>query len=200
MTWIEDEAALAALYGTPGPSSTRKVATRITVTYRRWIEASRFAILATVGEGGVDASPRGDDGPVVRVADERTLLLPDWRGNDRIDSLRNVVADGRVSLLFMAPGSGNVVRVRGRARIGIAPELLAGFERAGRRPRSVLVIAVEAVYFQCARAVVRSGLWTAEPVPVLPSAGEMLAEASAGDEGGAAYDAAWPERAARTLW
>ena len=200
MSWIEDEAALAALYGTPGPASTRKVADRLTDGYRRWIEASRFAILATVGEGGVDASPRGDDGPVVRVADDRTLLLPDWRGNDRIDSLRNVVADGRVSLLFLAPGSGNVIRVRGRARVGVSPDLLASFERGGKRPRSVLAVSVEAVYFQCARAVIRSGLWSAEPVEGLPTAGEMLAEASRGDEGGAEYDAAWAGRAARTMW
>ena len=157
-------------------------------------------MLATVGPEGVDASPRGDDGPVVRVADERTLWLPDWRGNDRLDSLRNVVRDGRVSLMFMVPGSGNVVRVAGRARITADAEVLASFERGGARPRSVMVIALEEVYFQCARAILRSRLWPGERTPDLPSAGRMLAEASAGAEGGAEYDAAWPARAARTMW
>ena len=197
MSFVEDEAGLRALYGEPGPTATRKVADRLTPAHRAWIEASRFAILATVGEDGVDASPRGDDGPVVRVADERTLLLPDWRGDDRIDSLRHVVRDERVSLLFLAPGSGNVIRVRGRARVGVAPDLLASFERAGRRPRSVLVIAVEAVFFQRARAVMRSGLWSGEAVSGLPTAGEMLSEASGGAEGGPAHDGARP---ARTMW
>ena len=200
MAFIEDEAALRALYGVPKPTSTRKVAARLTPAYRAWVEASRFAVLATVGPEGVDASPRGDDGPVVRVADERTLLLPDWRGNDRIDSLRNVVRDGRVSLMFMAPGSGNVVRVVGRARLSADPDLLAGFERRGATPRSVMVIAVAEVYFQCARAVLRSRLWSGEPTPGLPTAGDMLAEASMGEEGGADYDAAWAERARRTMW
>ena len=201
MTFIEDEAALAALYGAPKAAATRKVASRLTPAYRAWIEASRFAVLATVGPEGTDASPRGDDGPVARVADERTLWLPDWRGNDRIDSLRNVVRDGRVSLMFMVPGSGNVVRVNGRARLSADPDLLACFDRgAGRRPRSVMVIAVAEVYFQCARAVLRARLWSGEPAPALPSAGEMLAATSGGEEGGADYDAAWPARAARTMW
>ena len=157
-------------------------------------------MLATVGPEGVDASPRGDDGPVARVADERTLWLPDWRGNDRIDSLRNVVRDDRVSLMFMVPGSGNVVRVVGRARITADPGALASFERGGRRPRSVMVVAVGELYFQCARAIRRSRLWGDAPAADVPSAGEMLAEASGGDEGGPDYDAAWAARAARTMW
>ena len=200
MTFIEDEAALEALYGAPGPVATRKVASRLTPAYRAWIEASRFAVLATVGPEGTDASPRGDDGPVARVADERTLWLPDWRGNDRIDSLRNAVRDGRVSLMFMVPGSGNVIRVNGRARLSADPDLLARFERGRARPRCVMVIAVGEVYFQCARAILRSGLWSGERVADLPSAGAMLAQASEGDEGGPGYDAAWPARAARTMW
>ena len=200
MTFLEDEAALEALYGAPKASSTRKVASTLLPTYRAWIEASRFVVLATVGPEGTDASPRGDDGPVVHVADERTLWLPDWRGNDRIDSLRNVVRDGRVSLMFMAPGSGNVVRVNGRARLSADPDIVARFERAGARPRSVMAIAVAEVYFQCARAILRSRLWSGEPAPGLPSVGDMLAEASHGEKGGAAYDAAWPVRAARTMW
>ena len=199
--WIEDEAALEALYGTPGAASTRKVARVLTPSYRRWIEAARFCILATVGPEGTDASPRGDDGPVVRVLDERRVALPDWRGNDRIDSIRNVVRDPRVSLIFMVPGSANVIRVNGRGRIGAGPALIGRFERGGARPRSVLVIEIGEVYFQCARAILRSRLWTGgDGSAGLPSAGEMLAEASDGAEGGAEYDAAWPARAARTMW
>lgn len=200
MTFIEDEAALLALYGTPGPTATRKAAARLTPAYRAWIEASRFLVLATVGPEGTDASPRGDDGPVARVADDRTLLLPDWRGNDRIDSLRNVVRDGRVSLMFMAPGSGNVVRVNGRARLTADPGLLASFGRGTARPRSVMTIAVGEVYFQCARAILRAGLWAGGATPGLPTAGAMLAQASGGTQGGTDYDAAWADRAARTMW
>ena len=195
-----DLAGLEALYGTPGRTSLEKVAQRLTPLYRAWIMASRFCILSTVGPEGTDASPRGDDGPVVRELDERTLLLPDWRGNDRIDSLRNVVRDGRVSLLFMVPGSGNVVRVNGHGHVTADPATLDRFRDRGRAPRTVVVVRIGEVYFQCARALVRSGLWGDAPAPALPSAGDLLAEGSAGGIDGASYDAEWPERAARSLW
>ncbi len=195
-----DLAGLEALYGTPGRTATAKVADRLTPLYRAWIMASRFCILSTVGPEGTDASPRGDDGPVVAELDPRTLLLPDWRGNDRIDSLRNVVRDGRVSLLFMVPGSGNVVRVNGRGRVTADPSVLARFRDRGRAPRTVVVVDIGEVYFQCARAIVRSGLWGDVAAPDLPSAGDILAETTAGDLDGAAYDAEWPERAARSMW
>lgn len=200
MTRIDSIAALEALYGTPGRAALDKVADRLTPLYREWIEASRFCVLSTVGPDGTDASPRGDDGPVVRVADPRTLLLPDWRGNDRIDSLRNIVADGRLSLMFLVPGSGNVVRVNGRGWITAEPQRLAAFERDGRRPRSVTVIEIAEVYFQCARAIARSGLWSEATPAALPSPGDILREVTAGGIDGAAYDAAWPERARRTMW
>ena len=200
MEFVETVEALEALYGTPGEASLLKVADRITPLYRRWIEASRFCVLTTVGPEGADGSPRGDDGPVVRIADERTLVMPDWRGNDRIDSLRNVVRDGRVSLMFMVSGSGNVIRVNGRGRVTADPALLAGFERDGRRPRSAIVVEVGEVYAQCARALIRSRLWTAgDESAGLPTVGDLLAEAKAG-LGGAAYDAAWAGRAAETMW
>ena len=195
-----DLAALEALYGTPGRAALDKVADRLTPLYRRWIMASRFCILSTVGPEGTDASPRGDDGPVVAEADERTLLLPDWRGNERIDSLRNVVRDGRVSLMFLVPGSANVVRVNGQAHVSADPALLARFEGRGRRPRTVLVVAIGEIYTQCARAILRAGLWGDAPAPDLPSVGDILAERTAGGIDGAAYDAEWPGRAARTMW
>jgi len=195
---IED---LEALYGVPQAASTTKVADRLIPEYRAWIERSRFCILSTVGPEGTDASPRGDDDPVVRVLDERTLALPDWRGNDRIDSLRNIVRDGRVSLMFMIPGSVNVVRVNGRARVTADAGLSGRFAKGGKAPRTVTVIALEEVYFQCARALLRSRLWAGvDESAGLPTPGQILAAMTAGAVGGAAYDAEWPGRAAKTMW
>src|SRR6185369_15853350 len=160
----------------PGEASTVKEVDWITPHYRAFIEASPFVSLATSGPEGLDCSPRGDRPGFVRVADERTLLLPDRRGNNRIDSLRNVVRDPRVALLFLIPGIGNTLRVNGDATVSIDPDLLASFAVEDKAPRSVLVIAVRAVYFQCARALVRSRLWdpAARVDPKsLPSAGEI---------------------------
>lgn len=197
---ITDVAALEALYGQPGRASVIKVADRLTPAYRRWIMASRFCVLTTVGPGGTDGSPRGDDGPVVRELDERTLLLPDWRGNNRMDSLRNIVVDGRLSLMFMVPGSSNVVRVNGQGVVSVAPDLLALFSDKGRAPRSVVVARIAEVYSQCARAILRSGLWAAGDTSAgLPSVGDILAEIETGFDG-AGYDADWPGRAAKTMW
>ena len=200
MDFIEDIAALEALYGTPGQPSLRKVADHLTPLYRRWIMAARFAVLTTVGPAGTDGSPRGDDGPVVTELDPKTLAMPDWRGNNRLDSLRNIVSDGRVSLMFMVPGSNTVVRVNGTARLTADSALRARFERRGRQPATVIVIRIAEVYTQCARAVIRAGLWSRDDAEGLPSAGDILAEVSKGEEGGAAYDAAWPARAAKTMW
>lgn len=203
MTVIATIEALEAIYGVPNEASTVKEADRITPQYRALIEASPFVALATAGPEGLDCSPRGDDGQVVRIKDERTVLMPDRRGNNRCDSLRNIVRDPRVALLFLIPGSGNTLRINGRAEVSIAPELLASFVVQGQAPRSVVVITVESVYFQCARAIVRSELWNAEKHvdrTALPTAGQILAELSEARVGGAAYDAEWPERAAKTLW
>lgn len=198
--WVEDIATLEAIYGTPGAASIRKVAHRMTPLYRQWIMASRFCVLSTVGPEGTDGSPRGDDGPVVTELDDQTLLMPDWRGNNRMDSLRNIVTDDRVSLMFMVPGSTNVVRINGRARISVDAALCGRFEDRGRRPRSVIVIRIGEIYSQCARAVMRAGLWGPDESAGLPSMGDILAEQTDGEVGGAAYDAAWPERAAKSLW
>jgi PPOX class probable FMN-dependent enzyme len=201
MDFIEDIEALEALYGTPSDAATRKVADRLTPEYRAWIARSRFVVLTTVGPEGTDGSPRGDDGPVVVELDERTLALPDWRGNDRIDSLRNIVRDGRVSLMFMIPGATNVIRVNGRARLTADEDLRARFEKGGRRPRTVVVIRIAEVYSQCARALMRARLWTsADESAGLPTVGQILAALTAGEVGGVAYDAEWPGRAAATMW
>jgi PPOX class probable FMN-dependent enzyme len=201
---IDTLEALEALYTpAPAPASTVKVANRITPHYRALIEASPFLALATVGPEGLDCSPRGDRPGFVRIHDDRTLILPDRRGNNRIDSLRNVVRDPRVALMFLIPGSGTTFRVNGRAVISAAPDLLASFAVDGKAPRTCLVVTVVEAYFQCARAIVRSGLWKAErqvDPHSLPTPGAMLAAVSGDTVGGESYDKAWPERAAATLW
>lgn len=203
MSMIATVAELEALYGRPVEAATVKEVARITPHYRAYIEASPFATLATSGPEGLDCSPRGDRPGFVRVHDEKTLMLPDRRGNNRIDSLRNIVRDPRVALLFLVPGVGNTLRVNGRAHINVEPALLSSFAVDGKAPRSVTAITVDSVYFQCARALVRSELWNPEhhrDPKELPSAGEMLAALSERRVGGEAYDRAWPERAAKSLW
>ena len=200
LTTIAD---LEALYGQPGETSTVKEVARITPHYRAYIEASPFASLATSGPEGLDCSPRGDKPGFVRVHDETTLMLPDRRGNNRIDSLRNIVRDPRVALLFLIPGIGNTLRVNGRAHLSVEPKLLDSFAVEDKPPRSVTVIKVDAVYFQCARALVRSDLWNAAHHVApgkLPSAGQILAALSADRVGGETYDREWAGRAAKTMW
>lgn len=200
LTTIQD---LEALYGQPGPASTLKELNRLNAEYRAVIAASPFAALATAGPEGLDCSPRGDAGEVVRIADDKTLLMPDRRGNNRADSLRNIVRDPRVALLFLIPGSGSTLRVNGRAELRTDEDLLEAFRMEGKPPRCVIVITIETVFFQCARAVIRADLWNpAKHVDVsrLPSAGQMLSAASSGAQGGDAYDAEWPARAAASMW
>jgi PPOX class probable FMN-dependent enzyme len=195
--------ALETIYGVPGETSLVKEVNWITPEYRALIEASPFVALATSGPEGLDCSPRGDKPGFVRIHDERTLMLPDRRGNDRIDSLRNVVRDPRVGLLFLIPGSGTTLRVNGRAVISADPDLLASFVVEEKAPRSVLVMTVDAIYFQCARAIVRSELWNPDrrvDPKSLPTPGKILATLSDDRVGGETYDRDWPGRAARTMW
>ncbi|MXQ08533.1 pyridoxamine 5'-phosphate oxidase family protein [Alphaproteobacteria bacterium GH1-50] len=200
MTPIDDIETLERLYDAASPNSLDKVATELTPAYRRWIEASRFVVLTTVGPEGTDASPRGDDGPVVAVADRRTLLLPDWRGNNRLDSLRNIVRDGRVSLMFMVPGSSNVVRVNGRAVLTADDGMTARFDRDGQRPKTVAVVSIEEMYFQCAKAVIRSALWSrGDESGGVPTAGDFIREFKQGFDADA-YDREYPEYAKSILW
>lgn len=203
MTPIASEAELTALYGTPNAASTRKVTQHITDDYRRIIEAAPFCALATVGPEGLDCSPRGDAHGLLRIQNAHTLLMPDRRGNDRIDSLRNIVRDPRVALMLLVPGSGNALRINGTAFITADAALCESFVVEGRAPRSVIVIRVGEIYFQCARALVRSRLWEAETQALahgLPSPGAILAKLTEGAVGGAEYDRAWPERARQTMW
>lgn len=200
---ITDAHALHALYGSPGEASLKKEVDHVHPHYRAFIEAAPFALLATAGPDGLDASPRGDPAGFVVVEDEKTLLLPDRRGNNRVDSLLNVIADPRVALLFLVPGVGETLRVNGTARISVDPALLARFEMDGKLPRSVLVIDVQKVYFQCSRALLRSRLWdpqTQIPRTALPSVGRILSDLTAGTFDGVTYDRELPTRVAGSLY
>jgi len=203
MSLVETIHQLESIYGFPGETSTEKVARHITPDYQTLIEASPFLTLATSGPEGLDCSPRGDASGVVHVVDETTLHLPDRRGNNRVDSLRNIVRDPRVALLLLLPGCGNTVRVNGRARLNIDSELLSSYAIDGKAPRCVIVISVDEVYFQCARAIVRSELWNPDrfvETGSLPTPGKILANLTENRVGGETYDREWPDRARRTLW
>jgi PPOX class probable FMN-dependent enzyme len=193
---------LEALFGPVGEASRRKEAASIHPVYRRWIEASPFAVLATSGPGGLDASPRGDPAGFVVVENDKTLLLPERRGNNRIDSLRNLVADPRVALLFFIPGVGETLRVHGRAAISTDPALLDRLAMEGRPPQCVLVISVVTVFFQCARAMQRSHLWSGSVTrpPGVPTAGEMLQALTDGGIDGQRYDSDLPARQRTSLY
>ena len=200
---ITSVAELEALYGIPSEASTVKEVDRLTPHYRAYIEASPFMALATSGPEGLDCSPRGDKPGFVRIHDDKTLMLPDRRGNNRVDSLRNIVRNPRVGLLFLIPGVGNTLRVNGHAHLSADPDLLESFAVEDKAPRLVTVITVDTVYFQCARALVRSELWNPErhvDPRSLPSAGEILAALSDNRVGGVTYDREWPGRAAKTMW
>jgi uncharacterized protein len=201
MNWITTLDGLHAHYGQPGEAATVKVTDHLTPAYRAWIDRSRFCVLTTVGPEGTDGSPRGDERPVVTVLDPQTLALPDWSGNNRIDSLRNIIRDGRVSLMLLIPGANNALRINGTARLTVDPTLRARFARDGKEPRTVIVIQVAEVYSQCARALIRSALWTSgDQSAGLPTVGDMLREITDGGIDGEAYDADWPGRAAKTMW
>lgn len=202
MRKIETVAELNALYGQPVEASIIKVTPFLTPEYRRMIEASPFVALATVGPEGLDCSPRGDAGHVLYVEDERTILMPDWRGNNRVDSLSNIVRDPRVALMILIPGSNSTMRLNGHAVVAIDPELTQRFDIDGKHPRSVIVITIDEVYVQCARAVIRADLWNPEKFVApesLPTVGQMMKSIKDGFDGDS-YDRNWSGRAAKTMW
>lgn len=204
MTIIRTIEDLEDIYrAAPTLASTVKEIDYLTSDYKRLIAASPFAVLATVGPEGLDCSPRGDSSGFVRVIDDRTVVMPDRRGNNRIDSLRNIVRDPRVALLFLIPGAGTTFRINGRAVISTDPDLLNSFSVEGRTPRSAIIVSVKAAYFRCARAIVRSRLW--EPAAqidpaALPTPGKILDSLSKSAIDANSYDAEWPARAKETLW
>jgi PPOX class probable FMN-dependent enzyme len=183
---VTSEAELEALYGLPAGPAVFKEIGHISEHYRRFIEASPFVVLATSGPEGLDCTPRGDPAGFVRVVDEHTVMLPDRRGNNRIDTLRNIVRDPRVALLFLIPGVGRTLRINGRAEISIDPELCASFTLEDKVPRSVLVVTAERVYTQCPKALVRSRLWDPSrhlAETDLPSSGTIMKALQAGFDG-----------------
>ena len=191
---------LEALYDNASSASLDKVTPVITPMYRTWIEASRFCILSTVGSEGTDATPRGDDGPVVRITDSKTLLMPDWRGNNRLDNLRNIVIDPRISLMFMIPGNCNLVRINGTAKLTADPELCASFAKKDIHPKIVIVITVDELYFQCAKAIMRSGLWNGTDDTLnIPTAGDLIKEIQKNFDG-ETYDNSYLDHASQTIW
>jgi uncharacterized protein len=194
---------LEARYGKPMGAAVAKEIDHISEHYGAMIKAAPFCALATVAEEGLDCSPRGDAPGFVEVADAKTLLIPDRRGNNRVDNLRNLIRDPRISLLFLIPGVGETLRVNGRAAISVEPALLERFVVNGQAPRSVIVVTVERVYFQCSKAIVRSKLWdpaTQIPRSALPSTGTMVEALSKGEIEGVAYDKLYPERIKQTLY
>jgi uncharacterized protein len=200
---ITTQEQLDALYGAPVEAAVAKEIDYIHDHYRAFIDKAPFVVVATVGPEGLDCSPRGDPPGFVRVGDARTVLIPDRRGNNRVDTLRNLVRDPRISLLFMIPGIGNTLRINGRAEISTDPELCASFVMQGKAPRTVMVVTVDRIYFHCPKALVRSRLWSAEAQVArseLPSTGEILQALTSGRFDGAAYDAAYPKRLEETIY
>jgi PPOX class probable FMN-dependent enzyme len=199
---LTDIAALEALYGVPGAASIAKEVPYLTEDYRAFVAAAPFCALATVGPEGADVSPRGDGPGFVAVDSPTRLLLPDRRGNNRADSLRNIIRDPRVALLFLIPGIGETLRINGRGSVSIAPDLLSRFTVNGKAPRSVLIIDIETVFFQCSRALVRSDLWNPDkhlPRSSLPSTGAILANLTAEIDGNT-YDRDLSDRVTATLY
>jgi len=194
---------LEALYGQPLQRSLLKEIDYLSDHYRAFIEKAPFVVVSTSGSEGLDSSPRGDPPGFVRVLDEKTVLIPDRRGNNRLDTLRNLVRDPRISLLFLIPGIGETLRINGRAAIVTEPDLCASFEMQGKIPTSVLVVTVERVYFQCQKALVRSRLWSEDakiPRSDLPSTGTMLEALTNSDFDGAEYDRNYPEHMKKTIY
>jgi len=200
---LKTVADLEAVYGAPNPRSLLKEIDHLNADYRAFVEASPFIVLSSVGEQGTDASPKGDAPGFVRILNERLLAIPDRPGNNRIDNLRNIVEDGRVSVLFIVPGVGETLRVNGTATISADPELLASFAVQGKLPRSVILVQVQTVYFHCSKALVRSKLWergAQETKPAVPTAGKILQRISGGAFDGDAYDRELPQRLKTTLY
>ena len=201
--YIDDITVLEALFDTVGEVSIKKEISYLHSAYQAMISASPFAVLATVGPDGLDISPRGDPPGFIHIQDEHTLLLPERRGNNRIDSLRNIISDPRVALFFLIPGVGETLRVNGRARISIAPALLQRFPMQGKLPKCILEISVETVFFQCARAIQRSKIWEGLPDEVrktVPTPGAIIEALTESAIDGAKYDQELPARQKSTLY
>jgi PPOX class probable FMN-dependent enzyme len=195
--------ALAQVYGESPEGALKKEIDHISEQYRAFIEAAPFVVVATTGPEGTDCSPRGDPAGFVRVADSHTVMIPDRRGNNRVDSLRNIVRDPHISLLFLIPGVGETIRINGTAQISVDPELCASFAMQGKNPSSVIVVTLGSIYYQCPKALVRSKLWDPEsiiPRNQLPTTGTILEAITKGEIDGGDYDRAYPQRIKDTIY
>jgi uncharacterized protein len=207
MTQYKNLSTLAELeqiyHAKPTLASTAKAAGRLTPAYRKLIEASPFLVLATAGPDGLDCSPRGDAYGLVHIENDSTLIIPDRRGNNRIDSLRNIMADARVALLFLIPGSGTTIRINGTAAISADAKLLSLLAAEGKPPRCAIIVTIQEIYFQCARAIMRSDLWNPDKFVTansLPTPGAILYDLTKGEIDSKKYDLEWPDRAKDSLW
>ena len=201
---IDTVEELRSRYGAPSERAVRKSLARLDRHCRRFIELSPFVVLASAGaDGRVDCSPRGDPAGFVAVLDDRTILLPDRRGNNRADSLTNVLENPHVGMLFMIPGVDETLRLNGRAKLTTDPARLGPLAVNGRAPRSGLLVEVEEVFLQCTKALVRSRLWADETrvdrKAALPSFGQMLAD-HIGESDGAAVERELRARLPETLY
>jgi len=199
---VNSIAELEALYGTPAETSLAKELSALNEPYRQLIEASPFLSIASIGPEGMDCSPRGDKNGFVSILDDQTIAIPDRRGNNRLDTLRNIVVDPRVALLFMIPGCNETLRVNGHAHLSVEEEILALFDVNGKLPATAIVVSIDKIYFQCARALIRSFLWDSSrhvERSTLPTAGELVRSAITEFDSGS-YDAALRERQAKTLY
>ena len=200
---VTDIEELETHYGTPGQASIVKVADKLTKEYRTLISASPFFALASAGPEGLDCSPRGERGGAFQIVDDKTLIIPDRRGNNRLDTLRNIVRNPQVAMLFLIPGSITTVRLNGTAIVTVDKDLLSSLERDSKAPRSAVVVTIREIYTQCGRAVLRAGLWDptsyVEPGQI-PSPGDVLNAQTKGEIDGKEYDAQWPDRANATMW
>jgi PPOX class probable FMN-dependent enzyme len=203
MSIVSTIAELEAIYGEPVPAASIKELDHLIAETRAYIDASPFLLLATAGPDGLDCSPRGDPAGFVRVQDDRTLLIPDRRGNNRVDSLRNIVVDPRVGLLFLVPGIGVTLRVNGTAVLSTDPELCESFAMGDKVPATVIVVTIDTVFTQCPKALIRSKIWDPslhrDPAD-LPTVGQIMTVITEGDFDGATYDANYPERVRQTIY
>lgn len=200
---VDSVEKLEDLYGSPVSAALSKEIDYISDHYRAFIEAAPFMVIGTSGPGGLDTSPRGDPAGFVRVQDEKTVLIPDRRGNNRLDTLRNLMHDPRISLLFLIPGVGETMRINGHATLVSDPELRASFAMNKKVPATVIVVTVVRIYFQCQKALVRSKLWDPESQILrsdLPSTGSMVEALSDEPFDGKSYDQNYPEHMKRTIY
>lgn len=200
---VQSVEQLESIYGEPMPTSLAKEIDHINAGYHKLIEAAPFVVIATSGPGGLDCSPKGDAPGFVRIIDDKTLMIPDRPGNNRLDGFKNLMSDPRIALLFLIPGCAETLRVNGRATVSVDPALRESFAVNGKPARAVLIVNVETVFFHCAKAIVRGKLWDVNAQidrKSLPSTGTLIAEVSGGKLGGEQYDKEAPAKIQSLLY